>query len=94
MDEGTGGATQGGNPKIFVGNLPYSTRQETIAEMFAAYGTVTDCYKPEQKGFAFVTMASPEEAEKAMEALQGQMCEGRPMKLHPARPREERAPRY
>jgi RNA recognition motif-containing protein len=93
MDEGTG-ATQGGNPKIFVGNLPYSTRQETIAEMFSAHGTVTDCYKPEQKGFAFVTMSSPEEAEKAMEALQGQMCEGRPMKLHPARPREERAPRY
>ncbi len=78
------------NPKIFVGNVAYVTTKETLMAEFGAYGTVVDCYKPEQKGFAFITMSSIEEAEKALEALQGKEVDGRPLKLDEARPPKPR----
>ena len=84
------------NSKIFVGNVSFGTRKETLEALFASHGTVTDCYKPEGKGFAFVTMSTPEEAQAAMAALQGQDVDGRQLKLDEARPREDkpRRPRY
>ena len=78
------------NPKIFVGNVAYATTKESLMAEFSAYGTVVDCYKPEQKGFAFVTMSSLEEAEKALEALQGKEVDGRELKLDEARPPKPR----
>lgn len=83
-----------GNSKIFVGNVAYNTRKESIEALFAAHGTVTDCYKPEAKGFAFVTMSTPEEAEAALNALQGTVVDGRPLKLDVARPREDKPRRF
>lgn len=91
-----------GNPKIFVGNVGFNTRKETLEQFFAKYGTVVDCYKPEQKGFAFVTMSTPEEAEAAIadmanpDTAADRMIEGRELKAQEARPREEkpRRPRY
>lgn len=78
------------NPKIFVGNVAYATTKESLMAMFGAYGTVVDCYKPEQKGFAFVTMGSIEEAEKALAELQGKEVDGRELKLDEARPPKPR----
>lgn len=82
-----------GNPKIFVGNVAYATQIQTLVDLFSQHGTVVDSYKPEGKGFAFITMSSPEEAQKATEALQGQEVDGRELKLseaQPPRPRSER----
>lgn len=72
--------------KIFVGNVSYGTTSQALIDLFSQHGTVADCYKPEGKGFAFVTMGSPEEAQKAMDALQGHVVDGREIKLDEARP--------
>lgn len=81
------------NPKIFVGNVSYGTQTQTLIDLFSQFGTVTDSYKPEGKGFAFITMSSIEEAEKAMEGLQGKPVDGRELKLDEARPPRPRSER-
>lgn len=93
-----------GNPKIFVGNVAFATRKDTLENFFSKYGTVVDCYKPEAKGFAFVTMSTPEEAEAAIadmastdeEKIAERTIDGRELKAQEARPREDkpRRPRY
>ena len=93
-----------GNPKIFVGNVAFATRKDTLENFFSKYGTVVDCYKPEAKGFAFVTMSTPEEAEAAIAAMSStdadavadRTIDGRELKAQEARPREDkpRRPRY
>ena len=85
------------NTKIFVGNLSFNTTENDLQDAFAAHGTVieanlmTDRATGRPRGFAFVTMGSPEEAQKAIEALNGAQLDGRSLTVNEARPKEERA---
>jgi RNA recognition motif-containing protein len=82
--------------KLFVGNLSFNTTENDLHDAFAAHGTVVeanlmmDRATGRPRGFAFVTMSTPEEAQKAIEALNGKQMDGRPLTVNVARPREER----
>jgi RNA recognition motif-containing protein len=84
------------NNKLFVGNLSFNTTENDLQDMFAAHGTVTeanlmmDRATGRPRGFGFVTMSTPEEAQKAAEALNGKSVDGRDLTVNLARPREER----
>ena len=83
--------------KIFVGNLDFKVTENDLHDAFAALGTVveanlvTDRTTGRPRGFAFVTMNSPEEAQKAIDALNGKELQGRALSVNIARPREERS---
>ena len=85
------------NTKLFVGNLSFNTTENDLQDTFAAHGTVveanlmTDRTSGRPRGFGFVTMSSPEEAKKAIDALNGVLLDGRNLTVNEARPREERA---
>jgi RNA recognition motif-containing protein len=82
--------------KLFVGNLSFDTTENDLQDAFAAFGTVTeanlmmDRTTNRPRGFGFVTMSSPEEAEKAIAGLNGKELGGRALTVNIARPREER----
>jgi cold-inducible RNA-binding protein len=82
--------------KLFVGNLSFSITENDLQDAFAAHGTVIeanlmmDRATGRPRGFAFVTMGSPEEAQKAIAALNGKELGGRALTVNIARPREER----
>ena len=84
--------------KLFVGNLSFQTTENDLQDAFAAHGTVVeanlmmDRMTGRPRGFGFVTMSTPEEAQKAIEALNGKEVGGRALTVNIARPREERAP--
>jgi len=84
------------NTKLFVGNLSFNTTENDLQDAFAAHGTVTetnlmmDRATGRPRGFGFVTMASPEEAQKAIAALNGTQLGDRSITVNEARPREER----
>jgi RNA recognition motif-containing protein len=84
------------NNKLFVGNLSFNTTENDLQDAFAAHGTVKetnlmmDRTTGRPRGFGFVTMGSDEEANKAVEALNGQTLDGRALTVNIARPREER----
>ena len=83
--------------KLFVGNLSFDTTENDLQDAFAAHGTGTetnlmmDRATGRPRGFGFVTMSSPEEAQKAIEALNGKSVGGRALTVNIARPREERS---
>jgi cold-inducible RNA-binding protein len=82
--------------KLFVGNLSFNTTENDLSDAFAAHGTVVeanlmmDRMSGRPRGFGFVTMSSPEEAQKAIDALNGQQLDGRALTVNVARPREDR----
>jgi hypothetical protein len=82
--------------KLYVGNLAYSVRDESLQESFSQFGTVTsakvmmDRETGRSKGFGFVEMSSDPEAQAAINGMNGQPLEGRPLVVNEARPREER----
>lgn len=82
--------------KLYVGNLAYSVRDESLQAAFAQFGAVTsakvmmDRETGRSKGFGFVEMSSSAEAQAAMTAMNGQALEGRAIVVNEARPREER----
>jgi cold-inducible RNA-binding protein len=82
--------------KLFVGNLSFQTTENDLQDAFAAFGTVTetnlmmDRMTNRPRGFAFVTMSSPEEAQNAIAGLNGRDLGGRSITVNVARPREER----
>jgi len=82
--------------KLFVGNLSFKTTENDLHDAFAAHGSVVeanimmDRMTGRPRGFAFVTMGSPEEAQKAIDALHGKEFDGRALTVNIARPREER----
>ena len=81
---------------IYVGNLPYDTTGDDLVELFQPYGTVTsgqviiDKFSGRSRGFGFVEMARDDEAQAAVDALNGTPYGGRPLTVNEARPREER----
>jgi RNA recognition motif-containing protein len=82
--------------KLYVGNLAYSVRDESLQSAFGQFGTVTsakvmmDRETGRSKGFGFVEMGSDAEAQAAINGMNGQPLEGRPIVVNEARPREER----
>jgi cold-inducible RNA-binding protein len=84
--------------KLYVGNLSYNTTENDLNDAFAAHGTVVetnlmvDRMSGRPRGFGFVTMSTPEEAQKAIEAMNGASLDGRNLTVNVARPKEERAP--
>lgn len=84
------------NSKLYVGNLPFASTAQDLEALFGQVGTVSvveiifDKFTGRSRGFAFVTMGSPEEAQKAVEKFHGHQMEGRPLAVNIARPREER----
>jgi RNA recognition motif-containing protein len=82
--------------KLFVGNLSFNVTENDLQDAFAAHGTVIetnlmlDRATGRSRGFAFVTMGSDDEAQKAISALNGKELSGRALTVNVARPREER----
>ncbi|TET17791.1 MAG: RNA-binding protein [Dehalococcoidia bacterium] len=72
--------------KLYVGNLGYSVTNGQLEELFSNYGEVKQVSIIEGRGFGFVEMSNPSEAEKAKEALDGSDLEGRALKVDEARP--------
>ena len=84
------------NGKLYVGNMSFKTSEDELRDAFAEYGSVTDVYVALDKmtgrprGFAFVTMATAEEAAKAAEGMNGRDFGGRALTVNEARPKEDR----
>ena len=82
--------------KLFVGNLSFNTTENDLQDAFAAFGTVVeanlmmDRATGRPRGFGFVSMSTAEEAQKAIEGLNGKQVDGRALTVNVARPREER----
>jgi RNA recognition motif-containing protein len=76
--------------RLYVGNLNYSVNNDQLKELFAAYGEVKSINIIEGKGFGFVEMGSPAEAEAAREALNGSDFNGRTLRIDEARPPKAR----
>ena len=80
--------------KLYVGGLPYSVSDGQLSELFSSHGTVdsarviTDRMTGRSKGFGFVEMSSQEEAESAIESLNGTDLEGRSITVNEAKPRQ------
>ncbi len=82
--------------KLYVGNLAYSVRDDSLQQAFSQFGTVTsakvmmDRETGRSKGFGFVEMGSDAEAQTAINGMNGQMLDGRAVVVNEARPREDR----
>jgi len=86
--------------KLFVGNLSFETTENDLQDAFAAFGGVTeanlmvDRTTHRSRGFGFVTMSTPEEAQKAIDGMNGKEVGGRAVTVNIARPREEHGGGY
>ena len=82
--------------KIYVGGLPYAVTDQQLSDLFAPHGSVqsarviTDKYSGQSRGFGFVEMASPQEAQTAINALNGTQMGGRTLTVNEAKPQEPR----
>src|SRR5258706_8837542 len=85
--------------RLFVGNLAYQTMDNDLQEYFAQAGVVSsvnvmlDKFTGKSRGFAFIELASADEANKAVEMFHSKEFQGRSLTVNIARPREERPPR-
>ena len=83
--------------KLYVGGLPYSATESQLTTLFAAHGNVEsarvimDKFTGQSRGFAFVEMATPEEAKAAIAALNGTSMDGRSLTVNEAKPQEPRS---
>ncbi|MEN3940237.1 RNA-binding protein [Prosthecobacter sp. SYSU 5D2] len=84
------------NTKMYVGNLPFSATDVDLRDLFSQFGGVTDVFLPmdresgRPRGFAFVSMDTPEAMTAAIEGLNGKDFGGRSLTINEARPKEER----
>jgi len=84
------------NSKLFVGNLSFEVTENDLQDLFSSFGPVTDVNlmtdrsTGRSRGFAFVTMATPEGAQAAIQGAAGKELKGRSLTVNEARPREER----
>jgi RNA recognition motif-containing protein len=87
------------NSKLYVGNLPYTATEDELRELFSQAGTVTsvviitDRDTGRSKGFGFVEMSSPAEAQKAISMFDGHTVNDRQLRVNEARPPEARSER-
>lgn len=86
--------------RLYCGNLKYTVSSSDLEHMFSEFGTVTNAQvisdrdTGRSKGFGFVEMATDEEAQAAIEGLNEQVHDGRPLTVNEARPREDRGGGY
>lgn len=86
--------------KIYVGNLSFNVIEDTLSSLFQTFGSVSSCKvimdrdTGRSKGFAFVEMSSPAEAEEAIKGLDGKEVEGRSLRVNEAKPQERRSGRW
>lgn len=78
------------NNKLFIGNVSFDTQMQTLLDLFSAYGEIVDSYKPQGKGFAFITFKTDESAAKAIEEMNGKEVDGRELVVNVARPKEDK----
>src|SRR3954469_14578184 len=84
------------NTRLYVGNLSFNTNAEGVRTAFQEFGTVSDVHLVSDRetgrtrGFAFVTMGTPEEAAKAIEGMDGKTLDGRPLRVNEAEQRQAR----
>jgi cold-inducible RNA-binding protein len=84
------------NTRLYVGNLSFNTTADGVRAAFQAFGTVSDVHlvsdreTGRSRGFAFVTMGTPEEASKAIQAMDGKQLDGRPLRVNEAEQRQAR----
>jgi RNA recognition motif-containing protein len=82
--------------RLYVGNLSFNSSADLVRDAFASFGEVTDVHlvtdreTGRSRGFAFVTMGSPEQAQRAIAEMNGQLLDGRPLRVNEA---EARPPR-
>jgi RNA recognition motif-containing protein len=85
--------------KLYVGNLPYTVRDDDLLQSFSAFGSVSSAKvmmerdTGRSKGFGFVEMGSDAEAQQAIQGMNGQSLGGRSLVVNEARPMEPRPPR-
>ena len=85
------------NKKLFIGNLPWGITNDSLRDLFASVGEVveamviTDRMSGRSKGFGFVTFATEEAAQAAIQQLNEKEIEGRKIIVNVARPKEERS---
>ncbi len=85
------------NSKLFVGNLSFEVTENDLQDAFTPFGPVTDVNlmtdrsTGRSRGFAFITMATPEGAQAAIQGMAGKDFKGRNLTVNEARPREERS---
>jgi RNA recognition motif-containing protein len=85
------------NTKLFVGNLSFDVTENDLQDLFVPFGPVnevnlmTDRATGRSRGFAFVTMSTPEGAQAAIQGMAGKDVKGRALTVNEARPREERS---
>jgi RNA recognition motif-containing protein len=85
--------------RLYVGNLSYSSTEDSLEALFSQAGTVVKCelmldkFTSRSRGFAFIEMGTHEEAQKAVDMFNDQDLDGRNLRVNIARPREERPPR-
>jgi RNA recognition motif-containing protein len=85
--------------KLYVGNLPFKAREEDLQSLFQQAGAVEsvniirDKFSGQSRGFGFVEMVSPEDAEKAIQMFNGHSLENREIVVNEARPQAPRPPR-
>jgi RNA recognition motif-containing protein len=78
------------NTRLYVGNLSFDTSADSVRTAFAELGQVDDVYlvtdraTGRSRGFAFVTMSTPEEAQRAIQEMDGRMLDGRPLRVNEA----------
>ncbi len=84
------------NTRLYVGNLSFNTNADGVRTAFQEFGTVSDVHlvsdreTGRSRGFAFVTMGTPEEAAKAIEGMDGRTLDGRPLRVNEAEQRQQR----
>ena len=82
--------------KLFVGNLSFNTTETDLLDLFKTVGTVSSCdlildkFTQKSRGFAFLTMATQEEATAAISQMNGKELDGRTITVNEARPREDK----
>ncbi len=82
--------------RLYVGNLSFNATADSVRSAFQEFGTVTDVHlvsdreTGRSRGFAFVTMSTVEEGAKAMQAMDGQNLDGRPLRVNEAEERQQR----
>ena len=85
--------------KLYVGNLPFTSTAQDLQDLFSQAGTVVsvdlifDKFTGRSRGFAFLAMSTPEEAQAAIQKFNGFGMDGRNLTVNEARPKEERPPR-
>src|SRR5215467_5156954 len=84
------------NTRLYVGNLSFNTTADGVRTAFEQFGTVSDVHlvtdreTGRARGFAFVTMGTPDEAAKAIQGMDGKTLDGRPLRVNEAEQRQQR----